>query len=185
MTIQPNRFQRLWLLSITTFLLLGCAKAAVNLPSESPSATDRASAPSPVNSAPVTPVSSPAAVAQSPKAIASRSGRFVSGEHETKGTARIVMENGKAFVVLDQNFATSSLGPDLYVILHRSAEVLKTTQPPAYPIKEQDYAIVGRLQKYSGSQRYAIPANLKPDDFKSIVIWCRQFNATFGAAPLK
>ena len=118
MTIQPNRFQRLWLLSITTFLLLGCAKAAVNLPSESPSATDRASAPSPVNSAPVTPVSSPAAVAQSPKAIASRSGRFVSGEHETKGTARIVMENGKAFVVLDQNFATSSLDPDLYVILH-------------------------------------------------------------------
>ncbi len=130
-----------------------------------------------------TPNSSPFA---SPVSVTNRqnlkSGTFVTGEHDTVGNARIYRENGKNYLELAENFKTSNLGPDLYVILHRSNNVLASTSPPAYPLKAADYVIVSRLQKYSGSQRYLIPENIKLENYQSAVIWCRLFNATFGTA---
>lgn len=127
-------------------------------------------------------------VAQTPtnnstKAIV-MSGTFVSGEHPTEGTARILSENGKYFLELDKGFKTFSMGPDLHVILHRSDNVIGSTKPPAYPIKEGEYVIISRLQKFNGAQRYAIPENINLADYQSAAIWCRKFNATFGAAKL-
>ena len=113
-----------------------------------------------------------------------KSGTFVAGKHATTGGARIIRENGKNYLELDKTFQTSNLGPDLYVILHRSEDVLATTQPPGYPLKTGDYVILGRLQKYNGAQRYAIASNINLANYQSAVIWCRQFNATFGAAKL-
>ena len=117
-------------------------------------------------------------------AKAIKSGTFVAGEHKTTGEVKILTVDGKTYLELDKAFTTSTSGPDLYVILHRSEDVLATTSPPAYPIKEGDYAIIGRLQKYSGSQRYAIPKNIKLENYQSAAIWCRMFNATFGTAKL-
>lgn len=113
-----------------------------------------------------------------------KSGIFVAGEHDTTGSARIISENGKNYLELDANFKTSNLGPDLYVILHRSDDVLASTKPPAYPLKTGDYVILGRLQNYSGAQRYAIASNIELANYQSAVIWCRLFNATFGTAKL-
>lgn len=113
-----------------------------------------------------------------------KSGTFVTGEHDTTGGARIVSENGKNYLELDPDFKTSNLGPDLYVILHRSDDVLASTKPPAYPLKTGDYVILGRLQNYSGAQRYAIASNIDLANYQSAVIWCRLFNATFGTAKL-
>lgn len=113
-----------------------------------------------------------------------KSGTFVAGEHDTVGNARIYRENGKNYLELSENFETSNLGPDLYVILHRSNNVLASTSPPAYSLKAADYVIVSRLQKYSGSQRYLIPNNINLKNYQSAVIWCRLFNATFGTAEL-
>ncbi|MBW4581281.1 MAG: DM13 domain-containing protein [Tildeniella nuda ZEHNDER 1965/U140] len=112
------------------------------------------------------------------------SGSFTSGEHPTQGTARVVNQNGKLFLELDQKFKTSNLGPDLVVILHRSSNVLGSTKPPAYPLKAGDYTLLAPLRKFSGTQRYAIPATINLAEYKSAVIWCRKFNATFGAARL-
>ncbi len=111
-------------------------------------------------------------------------GSFASGEHPTQGKARIIAQNGKLFLELDQGFKTSSQGPDLVVILHRSSNVLGTTKPPAYPLKAGDYLFLAPLRKFSGAQRYAIPTTVKLAEYKSAVIWCRKFNATFGAAKL-
>lgn len=113
-----------------------------------------------------------------------RSGTFVAGEHETTGSVRIVQENGKNYLELDKSFKTSNLGPDLYVLLHRSDNVLATTKQPAYSLKTGDYVVLSRLQKYSGAQRYAIASNINPANYQSAVIWCRLFNATFGTAKL-
>lgn len=104
-------------------------------------------------------------------------GSFVAAEHPTKGTARIVTENGKRYLEFDRAFK-SDQGPDLYVILHRAAAV------PKGGLKEQDYVTLSRLQKVSGAQRYAIPKNLDLANYRSVAIWCRMFNATFGYAPL-
>ncbi|MEB3280646.1 MAG: DM13 domain-containing protein [Lyngbya sp.] len=112
------------------------------------------------------------------------SGTFVSGEHETKGTARIINENGKRFLELGNDFSTFNMGPDLVVILHRSEDVIGSTEPPAYPLNEGDYVILAPLKEFSGTQRYEIPDNINLQDYPSAGIWCRRFNATFGAARL-
>ncbi|WP_413162353.1 DM13 domain-containing protein [Capilliphycus salinus ALCB114379] len=112
------------------------------------------------------------------------SGTFVSGEHETKGTARIINENGKRYLELGNDFSTFNMGPDLVVILHRSEDVIGSTEPPAYGLNEGDYVIIAPLQEFSGTQRYEIPDNINLEDYPSAGIWCRRFNATFGAARL-
>ncbi|GAP93704.1 DM13 domain-containing protein [Leptolyngbya sp. NIES-2104] len=126
---------------------------------------------------------SPIATSTSSDVIAA--GSFNKGEHSTKGGVQIVNQNGKRFLQLDQQFETSILGPDLVVILHRSANVLGETNPPFYSLKSGSYVILARLKQFNGAQTYEIPSNINPNDYKSVAIWCRQFNATFGAATLK
>ncbi|WP_315790820.1 DM13 domain-containing protein [Fischerella sp. JS2] len=104
-------------------------------------------------------------------------GTFVAGEHATQGTTKVVTENGKRYLEFNENFKTSK-GPDLFVILYRNDTV------PTSGIQEKDYLKIARLQKTSGNQRYAIPNNVKLVDYKSVAIWCRQFNTTFGYASL-
>ena len=111
-------------------------------------------------------------------------GSFASGEKPTQGTARVIAQDGKLFLELDQGFKTSRKGPDLVVLLHRSSDVISSTNPPAYPLKAGDYVLLAPLQSFSGAQRYAIPTTINLAEYKSAVIWCRKFNATFGAAHL-
>lgn len=114
-----------------------------------------------------------------------RSGSFSSGEHRTKGGVKIVNQGGKRILELDQTFSTFSMGPDLVVILHRSENVLASTKPPAYALKSGDYLILSPLKKFSGAQIYTIPDTVNLADYPSVAIWCRKFNATFGAARLQ
>ncbi|MFB2772313.1 DM13 domain-containing protein [Pelatocladus sp. BLCC-F211] len=107
----------------------------------------------------------------------SQPGKFVAGEHPTQGNVKVVTENGKRYLELDESFKTSK-GPDLFVILYKNETV------PISGIKEKDYLKIAALQKTSGNQRYLLPNNVNLVDYKSVVIWCRQFNATFGYAPL-
>jgi Electron transfer DM13 len=113
-----------------------------------------------------------------------KSGTFVRGEHATRGGAKIVTKNGRSFLQLDSAFKTSSQGPDLVVTLHRSGNVIGTTQAPNYALKSGDYVVLSRLKKFSGAQTYAIPANINIANYRSVAIWCRKFNATFGSASL-
>lgn len=105
------------------------------------------------------------------------SGSFKAAEHPTQGKVSVVTEQGKRYLKFDENFKTDN-GPDVFVILYRS------DAPPQSGIKEKDYVSIARLQKIRGSQRYALPENVKLADFRSVAIWCRKFNATFGYAPL-
>ncbi|MEA5477754.1 DM13 domain-containing protein [Pseudanabaena galeata UHCC 0370] len=114
----------------------------------------------------------------------SRSGSFISAEHPTKGKARIAQENGNYFIELDEGFKTSENGPDLFVILHRSPNILNISKPPAYAIAEADYTVIAPLKSFNGKQRYEIPKDIQIDKYQSIAVWCRMFNATFGFAPL-
>ncbi|HHP7245114.1 MAG TPA: DM13 domain-containing protein [Elainellaceae cyanobacterium] len=110
-------------------------------------------------------------------------GSFVSGEHPTQGAVSIIEENGQRYVEFANDFQTDS-GPDLFVILHQSDDVIGSTPPPAHPIEEGDYVTLAPLQTVSGSQRYLIPETVNLEDYQSVAIWCQQFNATFGAASL-
>ena len=103
-------------------------------------------------------------------------GDFVAVEHPTQGQASIVKEGNNFYLKLNSDFQTDR-GPDLKVILHRSETVnLK--------VEEGDYVNLGALQQFSGNQLYEIPENIDLSEYNSVAIWCEQFNATFGYAPL-
>lgn len=94
-----------------------------------------------------------------------------SSGHEVMGSAQIIEVEGQRYLELDAAFSSDD-GPDLFVLLHR--EAIPQTYEPA------SYVNLGRLQAVAGSQRYAIPAEVTLQDFKSAVIWCRDFDVTFG-----
>ncbi|WP_310485621.1 DM13 domain-containing protein [Chamaesiphon sp. VAR_48_metabat_403] len=103
------------------------------------------------------------------------SGAFEKSEHPTSGTAQIIVKNGKKYLKFDDGFKSDS-GPDLFVILHRQ------DSPKSYA--KANYVNLGRLKKVSGQQVYSIPSGVDVAQFKSVAIWCRKFNATFGFAQL-
>ncbi|PSB28798.1 electron transfer flavoprotein [Chlorogloea sp. CCALA 695] len=106
-----------------------------------------------------------------------KTGMFVAAEHPTQGAVSIINEKGKRYLVFDKAFK-SDMGTDLHVILHRDATL------PKGGLKKPDYVTLSRLQKVSGSQRYAIPNNINLANFRTVAVWCRMFNATFGYALL-
>lgn len=170
-SLTPTAAMKRYFYSLSLFLLMvGCA-AVSDRSAEGPAASTSMEA---------QPESQPAQTQQS----VIKSGAFVPGEHPTEGTVRIVTQDNKPVLELDQAFKTSEMGPDLVVILHRSDDVLGSTKPPSYPLKEGDYGLVAPLEKFRGTQRYPIPETINLADYQSAVIWCRKFNATFGTAKL-
>ena len=107
-----------------------------------------------------------------------RSGSFVTTEqdHPTTGTVKIITENGKRYLELDEAFSTAT-GPDVNIILHRRHQV-------PVNVSEEDYITLAPLKSFQGKQRYAIPDSLNLDNYQSVAIWCRKFNVTFGYASL-
>jgi Electron transfer DM13 len=143
-------------------LTIACSNQAA------PQRTEAVPQPSVISNSPA-----PKSPSDSPQSTAPQSGQFVTAEHPTQGTAQIVTENGKRYLILDSAFKTDA-GPDLFVLLHRE------NMPRTYDA--QSYLSLGALQQTSGEQRYAIPDGVDLGSFQSAVIWCRQFNATFGYA---
>ena len=92
--------------------------------------------------------------------------------------ARIFGEDGQFFLELYNPFSTSARTPDLMLILD------------ANPIPDGDFSQsdrqywVGNLQAAAGKQRYAIPASVDVYQYLSVVIWCPEFDAIMGYAPL-
>jgi Electron transfer DM13 len=119
---------------------------------------------------------------QIPTAITNKAqtivGNFVKAEKETTGTARIIMENGHRYLELDNAFSTSNQGPDLHILLD------PTPTPTANYPNQGSVINLGRLKSYQGTQRYPIPDVINLDNYKSVAIWCRMANATFGYATL-
>lgn len=103
-------------------------------------------------------------------------GQFVPVEHPTQGQASIIEEDGKRYLELSSDFQTDA-GPALEVILHNADTV-------ALKIEEGSYVSLGALTSFNGSQRYLIPEDVDLSQYQSVAIWCQQFNATFGYAPL-
>ncbi|MEM7556415.1 MAG: DM13 domain-containing protein [Cyanobacteria bacterium P01_A01_bin.84] len=105
------------------------------------------------------------------------SGEFVKAEKATTGQAKIVSINGKRYLKLSKGFSTGN-GPDVKIILHKNSSVPGN-------IKEGNYITLAPIKSFNGSQTYEIPSNVNLDDYKSVGIWCEEFNATFGYASLK
>ena len=164
------KLKSLVVLSLATLLIVGCSTQEVSQKPETGAQTQTQTQ-TPTQAQTVgeeTPISNAGTV----------TGTFKSAEHPTQGAMKVVTENGKNYLEFDENFKTDS-GPDLFVILHRNDTL------PITGIKEKDYVSIAALKNTSGIQRYEIPENVNLADFKSVAVWCRQFNATFGYAPFQ
>ena len=112
-----------------------------------------------------------------PEPVSLSTGSFVSLDHTTTGTVRVLaLADGRRFVRLE-GFETDN-GPDLYVYL--------STNPAAGPegAFDDDHADLGLLQGNIGDQNYELPSDVDPARFASVVIWCDRFDSAFGAADL-
>lgn len=68
-------------------------------------------------------------------------------------------------------------GPKFHVYLAPEADVTPDTL-----VQESMFVDLGRLKAFSGSQNYAVPAGVDLHAFKSVVIWCEQFNVLISPA---
>jgi hypothetical protein len=41
---------------------------------------------------------------------------------------------------------------------------------------------LGRLQQFTGTVSFDLPAGVSPDDYDTVIIWCKQFNVEIGRA---
>ncbi len=115
-----------------------------------------------------------------PKVLAT--GEFISHEHETAGSARIVALADGSRVLRLEGLDTSN-GPDLHVWLTDAP--VREGRAGWGVFDDGQYVDLGKLKGNQGSQNYAIPANVDLDELTSISIWCARFNVSFGAAQLR
>ncbi|SEG70488.1 Electron transfer DM13 [Thermomonospora echinospora] len=110
------------------------------------------------------------------------SGSFVSHEHGTSGTAKVIrLADGRRVLRLED--LDTSNGPDLRVWL--SDQPVKEGTGGWFVFDDGAYVELGKLKGNKGNQNYDIPADADLDKLTSVSIWCKRFSVSFGAAALK
>lgn len=105
-------------------------------------------------------------------------GKFVTltPKDPVQGTIYIQPDGkGDHYLVFKGDFETV-MAPDLRVILH------KQIVPQDY--SQKNALDLGPLSTLKGQQMYKLPRGIDIAKYQSIIVWCRQFNVTFGTAAL-
>jgi hypothetical protein len=101
--------------------------------------------------------------------------------HSTSGRAAIYQEAGGKRLLRLTKFKTSN-GPDVHVILIAAKDAKDDDNFLKNNIERVE---LGSLKGNEGDQNYDIPKDTDLSKFRTVVIYCERFNATFGAAPLE
>jgi hypothetical protein len=102
-------------------------------------------------------------------------GLFYHVAHTGMGQASLVRKADGNLVVRLAEFTVEN-GPDLYVYASSVAK------PDGKNINSSN---AFSLAKLSNASEYPVAANTKPDDLRSVVIWCKAFSANFISASLE
>ncbi len=136
-------------------------------PTDEPGAPSQPAAPSP------TAVAGPVEIAR---------GMFVTHEHETTGSVRLLTLADGTRVLRIEDLDTSN-GPDLRVWL--SDQPVLDGRDGWFVFDDGDYLELGRLKGNRGSQNYVVPPGTDLESLSSVSIWCARFSVSFGAAELR
>ncbi|TNY38054.1 electron transporter [Thermomonospora catenispora] len=117
---------------------------------------------------------------QGPQVLAG--GSFISHEHRTSGTVKVLRLADGARILRIEDLDTSN-GPDLWVRL--SDQPVKEGPGGWFVFDDGAYVELGRLKGNKGSQNYRIPADADLSRLTSVTIWCKRFHVSFGAAALR
>ena len=90
--------------------------------------------------------------------------------HHAAGQATLGMGMGEKTVLTLSNLEVDRV-PDGIVYLTKHADHRQGVE-------------LGRLEQFRGTVTFEVPAGVNPDDYDSVVIWCRKFNVEIGRAYL-
>jgi hypothetical protein len=93
-----------------------------------------------------------------------------SGGHHASGNVAVGMGMNNTHVLTLSDIKVDNV-PDGYVYLTRNGDWMHGVE-------------LGMLKQFTGSVSFTIPAGVNPEDFDSVVIWCRQFKVEIGRAYL-
>jgi hypothetical protein len=119
-------------------------------------------------------------VIESPEVLAE--GKFITHEHDTTGSVKILKYSDGSRILRIENLKTSN-GPKLEVWL-TDAPVIQGLDGWRV-FDDGKFINLGALKGNIGSQNYSIPSETNLDDYSSISIWCERFSVSFGAAALR
>ncbi|MCO6383748.1 MAG: DM13 domain-containing protein [Vannielia sp.] len=107
-------------------------------------------------------------------------GRFRDADaaHRGTGTARLVSLPGGRIEVQLTEFEVTN-GPDLELWLSDAPD-----PQSAADVTSGQWVSLGLLKGNIGDQSYALPPSIKPEAYRSVVVWCEQFGVLFSPAPL-
>jgi electron transfer DM13 len=167
-----------WYLASPIWIRTSLVEAA---PTVAPAAVESADpAPSVAQAAPTAPPSSTptSALTEAPTPFVPAtltSGKFHGTDdfHFGRGTASIVEVAPGRYHLRLEDFSVRN-GPDLYVYLSTSAGDYT-----------DDALELGRLKATDGSFGYDLPPGTEPGQFRSAIIWCKQFSHLFAVAPFR
>lgn len=108
-------------------------------------------------------------------------GTFVSHEHATSGSARVIeYPDGSRQLAIEALETTN--GPDVHVWL--SAGPVIEGFDGWFTAAGYEYVDLGPIKGNLGDQLYDIPADVDLATFRTVDLWCVQFAVSFGAAAL-
>lgn len=142
-----------------------------------------AASPLPTEDAPATtppPDTTPEPVAP-PAPVDLATGSFITHEHQTSGSVRIVQQPDGSRVLAIAGLDTSD-GPDLRVWLSDQPVIEGTAGWGVFD--DGLFLELGTLKGNVGDQVYEIPAGVDITPYTSVSIWCARFAVSFGAAAL-
>jgi hypothetical protein len=91
--------------------------------------------------------------------------------HKARGSFEVVTASGASELRFGKDFSVDK-GPDVYVVLSKGEKGGATGLS------------LGKLKKFSGEQALAIPAGTDLAVYSHVVLWCKKYDTTMGAAPL-
>ena len=130
--------------------------------------------------APAATPNAPAAPADPADPAAEKSGMFRDADsfHRGEGSATVYRLADGSRVLRFEDFRVTN-GPDLRVLL-----VAHPDPQGRSDVQNSANVELDRLKGNVGNQNYPIPPDVSPDDYESVVIYCRPFQVVFSVAPL-
>lgn len=108
-------------------------------------------------------------------------GSFISHEHTTSGSVRVIENPDGTRQVALVGLETSN-GPDVHVWLSAGPVVEGTDG--WFTAAGYEHIDLGPIKGNIGDQLYDIPADVDLTVFRTVDLWCVQFSVSFGAAAL-
>ncbi len=112
--------------------------------------------------------------------VAVKQGTFRDADsfHKGEGSATLYTLPDGSHVLRFEDFRVTN-GPDLRVLLASHPDPMSRGN-----VHSGEYVELAKLKGNIGNQNYPLPEGLSPDDYNSVIIYCKPFQVIFSVAPL-